>query len=162
MNDYKDDTLYCGPPVVNLDFPHSSWKQFTNDLTAACQPNFPRSIPNYHAVYALLLNWEADDIGTLKEIEELRDLFKIRFAYSTEIWPIPSSWPENALEEKLGAVKQSHGKEGCLIIVYYGGHGELDRDGRSIWAANLGWVPFLYILAHMRTAMFRAWAPARD
>ena len=89
-------------------------------------------------MHVLLLNWEADDIGTLKELKELRELFEKRFAYSTEIWPIPSFRPESALENKLGAVKQLHGNEGCLIIVYYGGHGEMKRDGRSVWAANLG------------------------
>ena len=138
-NNHKEDTLFDsnhGCPV--LDFPHSSWEQFTENLTVACQPYFPQSIPEYHSVHALLLNWEADDIGTLTELEELRDLFENHFAYSTEIWPIPSSRPETALENKLGAVKQSYGKEGCLIIVYYGGHGEMKRDGRSVWAANLG------------------------
>ena len=139
-NNCKDDTLStspCGSPV-NLDFPHSSWKQFTENLTSACQPYYSQPIRDYRAVHVLLLNWEADDIGTSTELEELRDLFKNRFAYSTEIWPIPSSQPENALEIKLGAVKQLYGKERCLIIVYYGGHGKMDRDGRSIWAANLG------------------------
>ena len=138
-NNKKDDSFfasYCQPPV--LDFPHLSWEQFTENLTVACQPYFPQSIPEYHDVHVLLLNWEADDIGTLKELRELSDLFEKSFAYSTEIWPIPSFRPESALENKLGAVKQLYGNEGCLIIVYYGGHGEMKRDGRSVWAANLG------------------------
>ena len=88
-------------------------------------------------MHVLLLNWEADDIGTITEVEELRELFANHFAYSTEIWPIPSSRPESALEKKLAAVKQSYGDKGCLIIIYYGGHGEMTRDGRSIWAANV-------------------------
>ena len=88
-------------------------------------------------MHVLLLNWKVDDIDTFTEFEELRDFFENRFAYFTEIWSIFSQRPENAFEKKLVDVKQKYENENRLIIVYYENYSEMNRNKRSVWAANL-------------------------
>jgi hypothetical protein len=81
------------------------------------------------------LNWEEDDLGTITELKDLETLLRDSFNFTTEIWRIPTTRAEDKLESKISLVKAEHGGENKLLIVYYGGHGRFDPNGRSIWHA---------------------------
>ena len=100
-------------------------------------------MPQYTEVHALLINWEEDDLGTITELEDLKSQFETQFHFTSEIWRIPSRLAEDSLERKIGDVKAQHGTEANLLIVYYGGHGKADKNGRSIWKAYV-------IFSHLR------------
>ena len=94
----------------------------------------------YKNVFALLLRWQDDDLGTAKEIDNLELLLQDTYQYQTERYVIPSKDPRIHLEGKLNDFKNTHDDENNLQIVYYGGHGSLERHdrrpSRSIWQSR--------------------------
>lgn len=74
------------------------------------------------------------------ELTTLKHIFEKQYRFTTEQWDIPgrdSTKATRALQKKLFNFQDSHQCEDELLIVYYGGHGEPDRRGRSIWAAYI-------------------------
>jgi hypothetical protein len=118
-----------------LNFDHSSWDAFAQDLNNACLSIFPQYPPQYTEVHALLLNWADDDLGTDEELLDFHAQLKEQFNFTAEIWKIPSKEAEYELERKLFHVRAVHGEENKLLIVYYGGHGKINQNGQSIWQA---------------------------
>ncbi|KAL1589058.1 hypothetical protein WHR41_01897 [Cladosporium halotolerans] len=105
---------------------------------------FPRPQQRYSSVYVLMISWEDDDLGTAREIAKLKDIFEEDYRYSTRHYEIPShkkispgSEPSWELEEVLVQTRNKHGRdEDGLLIIYYGGHGEVSkRSQHSIWKA---------------------------
>lgn len=88
----------------------------------------------------LLLRWAEDDLNVQTELTSLKHIFEDQYRFATEQWDIPgqdSTQATRALQKKLYDFQDSHQCEDELLIVYYGGHGEPDRRGRSIWAAYM-------------------------
>lgn len=83
----------------------------------------------------LLLNWEADDLDTFKEIHDLHHLFRNRFYFNVELWYIPSSRSSNKLESRIVQFQESYDSPSHLLIVYFAGHGVPNRENKSTWAA---------------------------
>lgn len=112
-------------------------EDFANDLNQALKKSFPspRDIYPYTAVYVLLLRWSDDDLMVQSEIEGLRSVFERQFRFDVQEWQIPGKGAQRALQEKIYGFQYAHQIESELLIVYYGGHGEADRRGRSIWRA---------------------------
>ncbi|KAK5741748.1 hypothetical protein LTR17_003739 [Elasticomyces elasticus] len=99
---------------------------------------FPRQQRQYSRVHVLLLSWAQDDLQTAVDIDKLKSIFEGTYHYSTECYLIPSNAHAGVyLERQLVETKVNHGMESdCLLIVYYGGHGEIDkRTEHSIWKA---------------------------
>ena len=106
----------------DLDFAHTSWYKFKEDLTNVCTNLFPRSIPEHARIHVFLINWLEDDLGTIEELTKLEIFFKAWFDCSTEVWRIPScKHVEWELEKSLSNVTREYGGEDDLLIVYYGG-----------------------------------------
>lgn len=110
---------------------------FANDLNRALKSSFPapRDSYPYKAVYVLLLRWIDDDLMVQSELSGLRNVFEGQFSFNVEEWQIPGRGAYRALQEKVYGFQNSHQSESELLIVYYGGHAEADRRGRSIWRA---------------------------
>lgn len=108
---------------------------FSEDLQKAIQTSFPRAAHPYVAVTVLLLRWIDDDLNIQVELDRLRNVFDFQFNFTTEQWNIPSKNSTRALQAKLYDFQEAHQSESELLIVYYGGHGEASRRGKSIWAA---------------------------
>ena len=108
---------------------------FIDDLNQALKESFPLNAHPYTAVYVLMLRWTEDDLNVQSEIDQLREVFEQQFRFETEEWQIPSSNSTRSLQYKLFELQHAHQNESELLIVYYGGHGEADRRGRSIWRA---------------------------
>lgn len=83
----------------------------------------------------LLLRWTDDDLNVQVELDRLRDIFEFQFGFATEQWNIPSKNPTRTLQAKLYDFQETHQLGSELLIVYYGGHGEASRTGKSVWAA---------------------------
>ena len=132
--------LSTPPPEGNdhLD----GFPQFFRDLNQAIRSTLSIPTKQYDGVYVLLISWEEDDLGTISEIEALSDVLRNIYNYSTEHYSIPSYDPELALDEKLHEFRRNYGHQTSnLLIVYYGGHGELEtrqQPSRSIWTAFSG------------------------
>jgi hypothetical protein len=86
-------------------------------------------------VTVLLLKWIDDDLNIQIELDRLRDVFDFQFKFATEQWSISSTNPTRALQAKLYDFQEAHQSESELLIVYYGGHGEVSRSGKSVWTA---------------------------
>jgi hypothetical protein len=99
---------------------------------------FPRPQRPYATVHALMISWEADDLRTEHEISKLKETFEKTYGYTTNHYKIPSSdSPEFDLDLVLSQTNYHHGRnEDGLLIIYYGGHGELEkRTSHAIWKA---------------------------
>lgn len=131
----QDENCYFDR-AQDLDFAHTTWYKFKEDLTNVCTKLFPRSIPKHARIHVVLINWLEDDLGTTEELMKLEECFKDWFDCSTEVRRIPSSkHVEWELQRTLSNVTGEYHGEDDLLIVYYGGHGEENRDHQSIWRA---------------------------
>jgi hypothetical protein len=99
---------------------------------------FPRPQQPYSAVHVLMISWKDDDLRTEHEISKLKALFEDIYRYPTNHYKIPSNdSPEFDLEFVLSQTNMQHGRdEDGMLIIYYGGHGELEKKSSdSIWKA---------------------------
>lgn len=104
-------------------------------LTSTAAAAFPnRGLSRYKGVHALLLSWEDDNLGVVAEIDELGDVLRSLYGFETETWKIPSQRSHISLAAKiLGFLNDYESKEN-LLIVYYGGHGEINDDRQCVWS----------------------------
>ena len=72
--------------------------------------------------------------GVIKEIVELRHVFSKIYRYKAEHWQIPCKSAFNALRKKLNDFLNEYDGETTLLIVYYGGHGFMDKERRCMWS----------------------------
>ena len=131
MNPYDDRTH----DVSLVDYHVKDIEIFGKTLDRAAAAAFPRDgRMRYRDVYVLLLSWQADDLGVIKEILELRDVFSKIYHYKAEHWQIPSKSAFNALRKKLNDFLNDYDCETNLLIIYYGGHGFMDKERRCMWS----------------------------
>jgi hypothetical protein len=117
---------------------HTTIKEFLNQLSESLEGVFPRIDSFYKKVHVLLISWEHNDLNTAADINALRELFGTEFGYTTSQFEIPSKHSQVELQARLGTALLSLVKEATnpkLLIVYYGGHGILNDEGRSVWQA---------------------------
>jgi hypothetical protein len=83
------------------------------------------------------MHWKDDDLGCHTEVEELGQFFRDIFGYTTQTYIIPSETknvnPERKLLMEVLRVLDEHPLRSHLVIFYYGGHGELNQQGSSVW-----------------------------
>ena len=109
---------------------------FGQTLTEAANAAFPtaRTSARYKAVHVLLLSWENDDLGVIKEILELDSTLTSIYGYATEQWSIPSRRSHNSLAKQLTGYLEKYESEENLLIVYYGGHGYMNDNRQCVWS----------------------------
>ncbi|TVY39388.1 hypothetical protein LSUB1_G004327 [Lachnellula subtilissima] len=117
---------------------HATIKQLGEDIESAVKAGWPR-VPGtrYKRVHALLLSWEEDDLGVIKEIERLRCVLKNTYQYSVESYEIPSRKPDAALKRRVLEFLDDDAED-ILMIVYYGGHARRGNQTSAgpLWVAN--------------------------
>ena len=59
--------------------------------------------------------------------------FVTDYGFNTEIFLIPSTDSQRALQRAIFHFQEDHNKRSDLLLVHYGGHGSLDKFERSIW-----------------------------
>lgn len=99
---------------------------------------FYKNRTEYDHVTVLALYWkECSDSGFKTEAVKLGELMKTKFNYHFEYFEIPSFGSQLALDIRLNELLATNRQANTLIIIHYGGHGELDDDNenQSVWAA---------------------------
>lgn len=115
-------------------------------LTSAAEAAFPnRGVSRYKEVHALLLSWEDDNLGVVDEVTELEDVFRNCYRFETEAWKIPSKRSHNSLAAKIIAFVDDYESKDNLLVVYYGGHGEMNDDRQCVWS----WSVYLFCSQHV-------------
>ena len=107
-----------------------------DELSQSLRSGFLRS-GEYDAVNVLLIHWEDDDLGCIKEIEMVKSFFEDACHYDVHILPIPSERSQAALQSDLSQFVLLYGSRAqSLLLIYYAGHGDpsVDRK-RAVWAA---------------------------
>jgi hypothetical protein len=86
----------------------------------------------------LLIDWEINDLGTAEDVERLKTLFESTFGYKTFHFQIPHANPQGELQTELSIRARDLNRVQLgskLLIVYYGGHGNLNKEDKSEWQA---------------------------
>jgi hypothetical protein len=80
-----------------------------------------------------LIRWTEDDLEVKNEIDRLHDVFSTLYGFNTEIWLIPSAASQIQLTSVTCNFLQKFDAEGNLFIVYYGGHGTINKSRQNQW-----------------------------
>lgn len=116
---------------------HTDLETFKDTVNKAIRGAFPKDDAfRYRSVHVLLLSWEDDDLDPpcSEKIQRLRDVFENRYRFAVEEWKIPSDRRSHKMcGNKLDAFVQAHEHRDVLLIIYYAGHGSLDRNRQCIW-----------------------------
>ena len=107
------------------------------ELTQGLSKYTARGTREYESVRVLLLFWADDDLGVLREVLDVTAMFRDVFHYDVIQFVIPSERSEASLSREINSFVYEYGLEDSLLIIYYSGHADPDRDGNqeSIWAA---------------------------
>jgi hypothetical protein len=135
-------------PLEQLTYPHAldyghkpSFQSFIDDVNKGLTRSNGSNKCPYEAVWVLLVRWENDDFkvagknnGIQGEIDALETVLVEDYGFHTDVFLIPPRDSLRALQRAIFHFQEEHSKRSELLMVYYGGHGRLDRVGRSIWA----------------------------
>jgi len=126
---------------------HIYLEEFKMAINTALKSQYKGGI--YDEVKALLLNWEANDLGLKKpekgslildETANLMRVFQDLYHFDTNHYLIPSENPQTKVQLELSKIiddlsdKKSKEQKKALLIVYYNGHGTV-KDGKLVWSA---------------------------
>ncbi|MCJ1351262.1 MAG: hypothetical protein MMC33_001246 [Icmadophila ericetorum] len=132
---YEDEVEKSKPcsrtrDVSNSPYHLKSIDDFAKDLNAAVKSAFPNSgRGRYTGVYVLFLRWKDDELGVFKEIEKLGEVLRTKNNFLTEEYLIPSNGqPQRSLTKKLLGFMDDHEAQDSLLILYYGGHGDIQTQ----------------------------------
>src|SRR6266516_3644906 len=107
---------------------------FVKKVEQAAIAAFPnKNSTRYSGVFALLLSWEEDDLNVITEIKALKEVFNKLYGFVTEEWKIPSDDSHGELGDRLRKFTKAYAKDDSLLIIYYGGHGFLNKARQSVW-----------------------------
>jgi hypothetical protein len=88
-------------------------------------------------VHALLFYWAEDDLGVEDEVLDLNKVLGEIYQFSSVFArQIPSRGSQDYMEGYIRGLLDHCTDPNALIIVYYGGHGGLDSEGRFSWIAH--------------------------
>lgn len=107
--------------VSCLNFHITDLAKFGNYLEKAANAAFPKGFSRYNEVHVLLLSWEDDNLGVIKEVLELQEVFWQVYRYDVKEWRIPSTHSYKALRKQISKFLDEFEDKDSLLIVYYGG-----------------------------------------
>ena len=132
VDDKVDDiarTAMQGP----RDEQHADKSAFVRDVATASRSIAPVFPQQYKNVYVLLICWEHDNLGTELEMKELDHVFRNLYHYETARYFIPSvRCAQKKLRSAINAFVHGHDDPSNLLVIYYGGHSQKNRD--TIWS----------------------------
>lgn len=86
----------------------------------------------YRAVHVLLLSWERADPNFHLQLEDLKTIFENYYFYTTYDRLIPQDNAQDSLDRILSEFL-SYDDDENLLILYHGGHGDIDSDRQAVW-----------------------------
>ncbi|KAM5363185.1 hypothetical protein ACJZ2D_012150 [Fusarium nematophilum] len=130
------------PPLATHDTTKSHHhmdhlERFVQDLQLSAKRAFPNSAySRYKEVEVLLIRWEEDELEVERELNELHNVFRDLYGFTTEQYLIPTQNSHRRLNHKALSFVEEHEKEDTLLIVYYGGHGVINKARQSTWSCK--------------------------
>ncbi|KAK0725953.1 hypothetical protein B0H67DRAFT_143960 [Lasiosphaeris hirsuta] len=109
---------------------------FVAELNLACQAKWETRHVPYHQVIALLVCWEEDDLGVVKEIESLEIMLRDSYNFEVATFTIPSVKKGYlGLVDRVRSLLEMYDVEDNLFILYYGGHARQDEQPQTTWVS---------------------------
>lgn len=97
-----------------------------------------RTAPLYEEVHVLLIGWakENDDRTTTitDQLSELEFILESIYHFNVHPFQIPSVKAYRSLDNKISRFIEENDKPYNLLIVYYGGYAEINRDRDCVWS----------------------------
>ncbi|GKU02343.1 hypothetical protein FLAG1_04516 [Fusarium langsethiae] len=131
----------CLPPLSTHDTAKShhhieNFERFVEDLQTSAKRAFPNSdYSRYSDVQVLLIQWDEDELQVEDELNELRRVFNL-YGFTTNKFRIPTSNSHRKLNQKVLSFVEEHENEDTLLIIYYGGHGVINKARQSTWSCK--------------------------
>ncbi|KAH7004659.1 hypothetical protein EDB82DRAFT_56746 [Fusarium venenatum] len=131
----------CLPPLSTHDTEKShhhieNFERFIEDLQTSAKRAFPNSdYSRYSDVQVLLIQWDEDELQVEDEVNELRRVFNL-YNFTTTKFRIPTSNSHRKLNQKVLSFVEEHENEDTLLIIYYGGHGVINKARQSTWSCK--------------------------
>ncbi|KAH8748552.1 hypothetical protein F5882DRAFT_234875, partial [Hyaloscypha sp. PMI_1271] len=108
-------------------------KSFASSLNDASHTAFPnRGRSRYETVNACLIRWEEDELLVEPELKRLSYTFQ-DYGFMTKEWHIPTRNSHLDLMMKTGEFIRNADNDKNLFIVYYGGHGRINKERQAEW-----------------------------
>ena len=105
-----------------IDFHVKDLEKFGRCLTEAANVAFPKtSYSRYKQVHVLLLSWQDDNLGAIREILELQDVSRWNYLFQVDEWHIPSDRSQRLLRQRVSQFLNDYEHPETLLIIYYGG-----------------------------------------
>ncbi|KAM0291890.1 hypothetical protein ACHAO9_003443, partial [Fusarium lateritium] len=115
----------------------SSTSGSTSSPFVAAKRAFPNSAySRYSEVQVLLIRWDEDELEVEWELNELRSVFRDLYGFTTDQFLIPTHKSHRKLNHKVLSFVEEHENEDTLLIVYYGGHGVINKARQSTWSCK--------------------------
>lgn len=127
------------PTPHNIDrwHQHISLQEFGEGLQSAATALFPNDAKSrYTIVTVLVLSWQDEDpnLPVSLEISRLVDVFRNVYHFEVDEWKIPSQNSHFFVNQKImGFVAPAPNDKEHLKIVYYAGHGRLNKTRQLEW-----------------------------
>jgi len=130
------------PPPSAAEIDRLQEVDLHREICQQIQESVEDAFPNdgktgYSNVYVLLICWKNEDpkLPVTLELDELEGVFSEYYGFQTEKWTIPEEGSHNQLNRKiLDFIELGDDSRRDLKIVYYGGHGMLNKGRQPVWA----------------------------
>lgn len=93
-----------------------------------------RGQSRYSNVHVLLISWVDDDLGVIRELQDLETVFTNSFNYDVETWGIPRDMSKRRLQKRVAQFADDYEGYDTLLILYYAGHA-IRTVGGPVWTA---------------------------
>ena len=90
-----------------------------------------RRFGRYNSVHALLLAWKTPENREVELVKQLAKVFENTLNFTTKRHEILPDQSEEPLTLELEAAVRKHAAADELLIIYYAGHGCLDKQGKT-------------------------------
>ncbi|KAM0354163.1 hypothetical protein ACHAPU_001198 [Fusarium lateritium] len=113
------------------------FEAFVEELQLTAKRAFPNSAySRYNEIQVLLIRWDEDELEVEWELNELQRVFRELYRFTTDKFLIPTQNSHRKLTHKVLSFVEEHENEDTLLIVYYGGHGVINKARQSTWSCK--------------------------
>ncbi|PVH69008.1 hypothetical protein DL98DRAFT_661904 [Cadophora sp. DSE1049] len=136
----SDGTPLTSPPRTH-DTSRLGWhlkdlSSLADNIEKAVSSSFPnQGGSRYKSVHVALMRWENGEWGFERELDALRRVSQEEYGFDATMWVIPSneSSQYDVMSNALNFIRDFDTSDN-LFILYYAGHGLINRYRQSTWA----------------------------